>query len=207
MGEAYEPRNGMTDLTPKQEAFALAYIETGNASEAYRRAYDVRPDTKPESVWVNASKILSDAKVSQRVSELATEAATMAGLNAYKTMRELSRIGFSDLRRLFTEAGALRDPATWDDDIAAAVASIEVVTRQGAETDADGNRAVEYVHKVKLWDKNSALDKIGRHLGMLVDRHEHTGKNGAPLLPDASTTDLAKALVILLNSARQEDTP
>jgi phage terminase small subunit len=26
-------------LTPKQEAFAQAYIETGNASEAYRRAY------------------------------------------------------------------------------------------------------------------------------------------------------------------------
>ena len=27
-------------LTPKQEAFVLAYIETGNASEAYRRAYN-----------------------------------------------------------------------------------------------------------------------------------------------------------------------
>ena len=27
-------------LTPKQEAFCLAYMETGNASEAYRRAYD-----------------------------------------------------------------------------------------------------------------------------------------------------------------------
>jgi len=26
-------------LTPKQEAFALAYVETGNASEAYHRAY------------------------------------------------------------------------------------------------------------------------------------------------------------------------
>jgi phage terminase small subunit len=25
-------------LTPKQEAFACAYVETGNASEAYRRA-------------------------------------------------------------------------------------------------------------------------------------------------------------------------
>ena len=28
------------NLTPKQEAFCLAYIETGNASEAYRQAYD-----------------------------------------------------------------------------------------------------------------------------------------------------------------------
>jgi phage terminase small subunit len=68
----------MSDLTPKQEAFALCYIETGNASEAYRRSYDVSPDTKPESIWVNASKLLADAKVSQRVKLLQEEARALA---------------------------------------------------------------------------------------------------------------------------------
>lgn len=56
-------------MTPKQEAFCLAYIETGNASEAYRRAYNAE-NMKPESVNVNASKLLSSAKVAQRVAEL-----------------------------------------------------------------------------------------------------------------------------------------
>ena len=42
-------------LTPKQESFCLAYIETGNASEAYRQAYDVGPKTKPETVTLNSS--------------------------------------------------------------------------------------------------------------------------------------------------------
>jgi phage terminase small subunit len=60
-------------LTPKQEAFAAAFIETSNASEAYRTAYDVGENTKPESIWVNASKLLSDAKVAQRVAELQQE--------------------------------------------------------------------------------------------------------------------------------------
>jgi phage terminase small subunit len=33
----------MTDkLTPKQERFVQAYIETGNATEAYRQAYDAK---------------------------------------------------------------------------------------------------------------------------------------------------------------------
>lgn len=66
---------GMMDavsLTPKQEAFAQAYVETGNASEAYRRAYDASK-FKSESVNVNASKLLSDAKISQRVAELKAE--------------------------------------------------------------------------------------------------------------------------------------
>ena len=49
-------------LTPKQEAFCRAYVETGNASEAYRRAYDAG-GMKPAAVQVNASKLLSHAKV------------------------------------------------------------------------------------------------------------------------------------------------
>lgn len=56
-------------MTPKQEAFCLAYIETGNASEAYRRAYDAE-NMKPESVNVNASKLLADTKIKLRVAEL-----------------------------------------------------------------------------------------------------------------------------------------
>lgn len=57
-------------LTPKQEKFAQVYVETGNASEAYRQAYSVKPGTKESSINVNASKLLADAKVSQRVAAL-----------------------------------------------------------------------------------------------------------------------------------------
>ena len=59
-------------MTPKQEAFCLAYIETGNASEAYRQAYNAGK-MKPDSVNVNASKLLADTKVALRVAELKSE--------------------------------------------------------------------------------------------------------------------------------------
>ncbi len=58
------------NLTPKQEAFAQLYIETGNASEAYRGVYAVRETTKAASVWESASKLLAHPKVSSRVAEL-----------------------------------------------------------------------------------------------------------------------------------------
>jgi hypothetical protein len=45
-------------LTVKQEHFARTFVETGNASEAYRRAYDVGEDTKPKTIWECASKLL-----------------------------------------------------------------------------------------------------------------------------------------------------
>lgn len=63
-------------LTDKQEAFARAYIETSNASEAYRRAYDAS-NTKEEVVWVKACEMLKNGKVRVRVDELRAELAAM----------------------------------------------------------------------------------------------------------------------------------
>lgn len=57
-------------LTPKQEAFCLAYVETGNAAEAYRRAYDVKALTKHSTIYVAACELLKNPKISVRVAEL-----------------------------------------------------------------------------------------------------------------------------------------
>jgi phage terminase small subunit len=59
----------MANLTPKQEAFCLAYMETGNASEAYRRAYDAG-GMKAETINRNAKALTDNSKVATRLSEL-----------------------------------------------------------------------------------------------------------------------------------------
>ena len=56
-------------LSPKQEAFARAYVETGNASEAYRRAYDA-DNMKPEVVKVKACELLKNGNVAVTVEAL-----------------------------------------------------------------------------------------------------------------------------------------
>jgi len=62
-------------LTPKQQRFAELYVELGNASEAYRQAYDVGEDSRNEVIHVNASKLLKNDKVALRVSNLQKELA------------------------------------------------------------------------------------------------------------------------------------
>ena len=79
----------MAGLTPKQEAFARAYVETGNASEAYRRSYDVAENCKPETIWSNACQLLSDTKVSQRVMELQEAARNRTLVTVESLTREL----------------------------------------------------------------------------------------------------------------------
>ena len=67
-------------LTPKQEAFAFAYLETGNASEAYRRSYSVEAmDTR--TAQKRAQELLHHAGVAARIAQLRTEAAAKAVLD------------------------------------------------------------------------------------------------------------------------------
>ncbi len=56
-------------MTPKREAFCLAYVETGNSSEAYRRAFDAK-SSKPETIHKRASELLANGEVAGRVAEL-----------------------------------------------------------------------------------------------------------------------------------------
>lgn len=60
-------------LTPKQEAFCLAYVETNNATEAYRRAYNVE-NPKANSVYVNANKLMKHDLVARRIEQLRNRA-------------------------------------------------------------------------------------------------------------------------------------
>lgn len=59
----------MAALTLKQEAFCQRYIETGNASEAYRLAYNAS-GMKPASINRKAKELTDNGKIAARVAEL-----------------------------------------------------------------------------------------------------------------------------------------
>ncbi|MGH0372567.1 terminase small subunit [Sinorhizobium meliloti] len=91
--------------------------------------------------------------------EIQGKGALKAEATGERVLKELPRTGFSDLRRVFDANNRLLRPEGWDGDTAAAVASVEVVTRN------IGDGEVEHVHKFKVWDKNSALEMLTKHLG------------------------------------------
>lgn len=81
----------MSDLTPKQEAFCLAYLETGNATEAYRRAY--QPSSTKESTLNRAAKALVDnPKIAARIAELRAPAVEAAQLTLEGHLLDLKRL-------------------------------------------------------------------------------------------------------------------
>lgn len=87
-----------------------------------------------------------------------------------RSLREAARIAFSDVRELFDATGNLMPIKQWPEDIARAVAGLEVVKKN--LTTGDGK--VDDVYKVKLWDKGRTLENLLKHHGLLTEKIDVT---------------------------------
>lgn len=75
-------------LTPKQEAFCLKYVETGNASEAYRLSYAAER-MKPETIHRSANELMGNPKVTARLAELRQAVGEQHGVTVDSLLKEL----------------------------------------------------------------------------------------------------------------------
>ncbi|MBU9563791.1 terminase small subunit [Burkholderia multivorans] len=79
------------NLTQKQENFCAAYIETGNASEAYRRAYDAS-GMNSASVNRKAKELLDNVKITARITEMRAPVLERAQLTLEQHLADLKRL-------------------------------------------------------------------------------------------------------------------
>jgi phage terminase small subunit len=139
-------------ITSKQEAFALAYCRLINASDAYREAYHAG-NMNAKTINEAASRLLKNSKVAARIAELKAPAIAAAGLSVERTLREIARVAYADPRRLFRADGSFIPIVELDEDAAGMIAAIEV--------DEEGRTT-----RVRMWDKNQALEKALKYLGL-----------------------------------------
>jgi len=76
-------------MTPKQELFAQAYLETSNASEAYKRAYNTQANAN--TINRKASQLLKHPEVSTHIIELQNEQRKKHHLTLDDILQELEQ--------------------------------------------------------------------------------------------------------------------
>lgn len=76
-------------LTEKQETFAIVYVQTANATEAYRQAYDVAEDARDSWIYVEAAQLLDHPKIGPRIKELQDKAKERSEFTVFKALDEL----------------------------------------------------------------------------------------------------------------------
>lgn len=81
----------MHKLTIKRENFCNYYVETGNASEAYRRAFACK-NMKDKTITEAASRLINDSNVNARIKELQGEIKKKSDITKEKILYELDCI-------------------------------------------------------------------------------------------------------------------
>lgn len=161
------PKGKTRPAADKREKFCQEYIKDGNASRSAMAA-----GFAAKSAGVTGSRLLKHVHVVRRLTELQSEIATRNAITVDRVLKELGRIAFFDVRKLYDAEGKLKNIVDLDDDTAAVIASIEVDEISiGKGPDAT---VIGHTRKFKAWDKNSALSNAMRTLGLFkADNEQH----------------------------------
>lgn len=153
-------RRGAVTAAEHRRLFIEAFIANGgNGTQAAITAGYAASRAKHQ-----ACRLMKMQDVKDALRERQDKLARKHELTTESVIAELSKIVHADPRRMFAANGTILPVKEWPDDVAGMVASIEV-----DETfDGSGKEKVwtGYTKKVKLWDKNSAIDKAMKHLGL-----------------------------------------
>lgn len=150
-------------LTAKQERFVAEYLIDLNATQAA-----IRAGYSEKSAHVIGPENLGKPIIAAAIAEAQAKRSERTQITQDMVLAEIARIGFSDLRKAVSWSGqtvTLKHSEELDDDTAAAVSEV-ALTQSGL--------------RIKMHDKLSALEKLGKHLGMFGG--EGSGDDDAPTL-------------------------
>lgn len=186
----------VSDLTPKQAAFVREYLVDLNATQAA-----IRAGYSEKTARQQGERLLSKADIAAAVQAAMNKRAARVEVKCDDILRELMRIAMVDVSKAFDASGNLLPLHEIPEDVRRAIAGIEIQERAMGEDD-DG--LVLRTKKVKFWDKPKALELLGKHLKLFIDRVEHTGKDGGPIeMEEISPMEKARRIAFLLNTAEQ----
>lgn len=160
-------------LTRKQQKFVDEYLVDLNGTQAAIRA----------GYSVDSARFIATENLSKPYIAAAIDVAMAAspGITRTRIVNELALIGFAnmlDYMQLGPNGEATINFSALTREQAAAIGEITV----DEYTDGKGEEARPVKRmKFKLSDKQSALEKLGKALGMFKERHEHSGPGGGPI--------------------------
>lgn len=162
-------------LSVKQRAFVAEYLLSGNATQAAIAAgYSAK--TARQIGAQNLTKVNVASYLAEKQSIIAArqdERLEAMELTEARVAREVARLAFFDPRKMFAADGRPLNLTELDSDTAACIVGIDVLEEYAGS--GEDRVLVGHVKKYKIADKNAALDKAAKILGMFKKDNEQPG--------------------------------
>lgn len=170
----------MDNLTRNQKIFCDEYLIDLNATRAYKAAY--KNVKKDETAAAAGARLLRNVKVKSYIDKKMKEREERTEITQDMVLKELAKIGFADLKNYLGYKTA-KTVVKYDDEgepIVDYMPIIDLIDSKEVDTSVVQEVSISDrgTFKFKLYDKQKALELIGKHLGMFVDKVEHSGAIG-----------------------------
>jgi phage terminase small subunit len=187
----------------KKHRFVLLYFKKPNGMEAAKAAgYSGTED----SLITTASRLLADAKVQAQLQAMRDRLQERTGITVDKLMHELGKMAFSNIRT-FMRPGTNEIDLTQDISEEDWACVSEVITETYMDGGGPSAREVKRV-KIKLYDKLTAIEKAGKHLGMFDKRRGgDADDDGDQPQQRIYSLKIGNANILVQQSAAQEANP
>lgn len=152
------------NLTPKQAMFVAEYLIDCNATRAA-----IKAGFSEASAAVTGARLLKNSKIAGLVAARRAQRAKKLEVTAEHVLEELAKLAFYDPIDLFDDAGNVKPITELDDVTRAAIAGIDVERK-------DVRGSLSITKKIRLADKGQNLERLGKHLKLFTDLHEHSGR-------------------------------
>lgn len=170
-------------MAEREHLFIEAYIANGGDGAKAARAAGYADS----GAGRRAVDLLRRPNVVKALAARREKLARKYELTSESVIAELARIVHADPRRLFGTDGTLLPMQDWPDDMAAVVASVE--TDELFEGQGNARKFIGYTKKVRFWDKNSAIEKAMKHLGLYEVDNRQKASALADVLADLDGKD------------------
>lgn len=156
-------------LTAKQRRFVEEYLIDLNATQAALRA-----GYSQKSADNIAAQLLGKTHISAAIQQRMDQRSRRTDITADRVLREIACLGYSNvLHYQVDDSNNLVLAPDAPPEAMRAVSSIKRKTRIIPRK--DGEAIVEHELEFRLWDKNTALGNLGKHLKLFTDRVELMG--------------------------------
>ena len=153
----------------KKILFAKALLANGGNKTQAATSAGYKPGRAAEQAGWRLSK---DIEVQALIREGHQKAAGIAGLEVERTLLEIARLCYSDPGQLYDATGKIIPIKDLPADVRATVAGAEV---EPVYSGRGRRRSVAYyIKKIKLWDKNAALEKAMKFHGLYREDNDQT---------------------------------
>lgn len=157
-------------LNEKQHALVLRYFETSGMQTQAQCAIDV--GYKAKNAHVVACQILNKPESQALLAKLREDAAERVGLTREGVLRELKALVHSDATHYeIDEDGRITVAPDAPPEASRALSKIKM--KRSTKVGKDGEAFETVDSEFGLWNKNDAIGKAMKHLGMLDETIEH----------------------------------